>query len=324
MPAQQIPFARDMLLEATERGWRLCKDPQSKPSVLSALLVSEILTSCFLPVALFLLVQGNALYLSFFLVLMSLVGWRSLLWSSLRECYPHPVYFGVVKHKHVKTYTLYLPQKQGPAFARRTWRGYEVYVDVRMEQKLSQQALETLQAHEQGHIACRHTDTEFSLRLLRYGALGGALLSLLLFPAQMAQATGPIAALGAFVLLILLLAPEMIPLALRMSWEKAADAWAAHYVGQHTILGIYATDILVSSYRNHCIYCCSWNSGTASFIFADIQYMGALVQKKTGKGMFSFQNLSSSDFERICPFSLAFFRSHAVSVHLSCCLSRYF
>ncbi len=235
LSVQRIPFARSMQLEATRRSWRLCEDSDSSPSVMSAILVSEIIGSCVLPVFLFILLQGKILYVLFFIVLMSLVGWRFVLWHYVREHYTHPTHFGAVKQKRVKTYVLYLPQKQGPAFTRRTWRGYEVYLDARMVKQLPQNALETLQAHEQGHIARGHTDVEFYLRLVRYIVVLGALLSLIVFPTQLAQATGPIAALGALLFIVLLVAPEATSMSLRMSWEKAADAWAAEYVGQQAI-----------------------------------------------------------------------------------------
>ncbi len=235
LTVQNIPFVRDVQLEATKQSWRLCDDSQSKPSLISGILVSEIIVSCLLPVFLFILVQGNTLYFLFFLVLMSLIGWRFVLWHYMRESYASPTQFDRLKRKHIKTYMLYLPQRQGPAFTRRTWLGYEIYLDARMVKQLPQNALDTLQAHEQGHIAHGHTDIEFCLRILRYITIIGAILSLVVFPTQIAHATGPAAALAALIFILLLVAPEVVTMSFRTSWEKAADAWAAQHVGQQAI-----------------------------------------------------------------------------------------
>lgn len=191
-------------------------------------------------VVLLALLPACGLVLTDFRLLIAVCTAPALIWILLRrlafqrylreELKELPEGVALLPEPAVKLFTSYLPQKDAPAFARRTWSGQqEIYLDAWLQVPV--QVLQVLLLHEQGHIARGHTTLLRSLWDCQLGAVLVGLLAAVCLPQFLDELSGPVAALCLLLWSMLLMAPLLGKLLCLRRWENEADQWAITHLG---------------------------------------------------------------------------------------------
>lgn len=230
-----LPLRYPVRLSATREGYSLNQSFENHVGWVEYCLEGAILLLCILPVL--------SVFIPFTLIAIGLASGAVLAQVYLQKhAFNHYLRaeepemqdaMGIQKLPKVRTFRSYLPQENVPAFAWRSWRGQEIYLDARLLAPAS--IVQALLVHEQGHIALGHTTLLFLLQCCRYITISFGLLVISLFGATLGQASGPGALPWLLAFIGGLLAPEIVKLIRQDAWEQQADHWAAIRLGQGAV-----------------------------------------------------------------------------------------